>query len=379
MQYVADKFGLRRDYEFNTRVVSAKYDEEHQLWRIKTDKGDEVTCRYFISCTGMLSAPEIPFPSHERFHGEICHTARWPKDGVDFEGKTVGVIGTGATGIQVIQTIPSMVKELKVFQRTPNYTIPMRNPQYDDKDREALRREYPKIHDTVFNTFAGFDFDFGNKPFAEMTPEERESHLWEIWKDGSLSFWLTPFKELFFDEQVNEYVSNFVRERIRERVNDPEVAENLAPKNHGFGTRRVPLEANYYEAFNRDNVELVDVSGDPIAEITAKGVKLESGAEYPLDMVILATGFDAGTGALTRIDIRGRGNQSLKDKWDKDIRSTLGLQVHGFPNLFTPAGPLAPSTAFLQHVHMSAAAGGLGDRHHQVSARTAQADHRAHG
>lgn len=345
LNYVTEKFDLRKEFRFRTRVESATYDEENQLWTVTTDKGDKLTTRFFISCTGMLSAPQIPFPGHEKFRGQICHTARWPHEKVEMAGKRVGVVGTGATGIQVIQTIAPEVGEMFVFQRTPNYTIPMRNPQYDDADRDALREEYPEIEKTVFNTFAGFDYDLSETPFTEMSAEEREQRLWDLWNDGSLHFWL-GFAEVFFDEEVNNYISEFVRNRIRERVKDPETAEKLIPTCHGFGTRRVPLETKYYEAYNQDNVHLVDVKQDAIAEITETGVRLESGAEYELDILVMATGFDAGTGALTRIDIRGRGNQSLKEKWDKDIRSTLGLQVHGFPNLFTVAGPLAPSTAF---------------------------------
>ncbi len=346
LNYVADKFDLRKDIAFNTTVTSAHWDADHSRWMVSTDQGDTISAKYFVSCAGMLSAPvEPPFPGHDTFKGKIAHTARWPREGIDLKGKRVGVIGTGATGIQVIQTIAAEVSELKVFQRTPQYAVAMRNVDYDDAARDAWRAQYPKLRESVQHTFVGFDFDLRTDSYLDLSPQERKAALEELWADGSLSFWVGGFPELLDNETVNAEVSEFTRAKIRARIKDPVVAEKLVPKSFGFGTARVPLERGYYDVFNRDNVELVDVSETPIAGFTENGL-LVGDREYPLDVVILATGFDAGTGALSRMDIHGRDGQSLTDLWRKDIRSTLGMQVHGFPNLFMVAGPLAPSTAF---------------------------------
>ena len=338
---MADKCDLRKDIQFDTVVTAAEYDEAGKRWIIKTDRGDTVSTRFFVSCTGMLSAPLVPpFPGHENFKGEIAHTARWPKDGLELAGKRVGVIGTGATGIQVIQTIASEVSHLTVFQCTAQYAIPMRNPAFTDADRAR----YPELKKRVHDTFGGFDHDFDRGVYRDLTPEERTEALEEIWADGSLSFWQGSFQELFYEADVNEEISEFVRGKIRARVNDPKIAEKLMPKTNGFGLHRVPLETKYFEAYNRDNVELVDVNAAPIVCFTEAGLKTQEG-EYDFDVIILATGFDAGTGSLSRMNIHGRDGRSLTEQWQQDIRSTLGLQVHGYPNLFTVAGPLAPATA----------------------------------
>ncbi len=345
LNFVADKCDLRKDIQFNTRVTSADYDDTAHSWIIKTDDGETITAQFVVSCTGMVSAPVVPpFPGHESFKGKIVHTARWPKEGIDLAVKRVGVIGTGATGMQVIQTIASEVKELKVFQRTAQYAIPMRNPAYSDADRAAWRARYPEIMQKVHTTFGGFDHDFEPRAYRDLTPEQRIEILERIWADGSLTFWHGSFQELFFDEEVNKDISDFVHDKIRARVNDPDVAEKLLPRTHGFGLHRVPLETNYFEAYNRDNVELIDVRNTPITAFTETGLRTAAD-EYDLDVVILATGFDAGTGSLTRMNIHGRDGCSLTEQWQHDIRSTLGLQVNGYPNLFTVAGPLAPSTA----------------------------------
>lgn len=347
LNHVADKFDLRRDIQFKTRVTGASFDEATQRWTVSTDDGQTVSAQFLIMGTGGLSVPMVPpFPGREKFKGQIVHTAQWPKEGVDFKGKRVGVIGTGATGIQVIQTIADQVGHLTVFQRTANYTIPMRNPKYDDADRAELRAQYPALKKRVQGTFAGFDYDFDSRDFLTLSPEERQKKMQELWDDGSLSFWIGSFQGVFVDEQVNAEFSEFVRERIRARIKDPKVAEMLVPHDHGFGTRRVPLETKYYEAFNRDNVTLVDTRATPIECLTEKGLKTSAG-EYELDILIFATGFDAGTGALTKTDIRGRNGLLLRDAWETDgIRTTMGLQVHGYPNLFMTMAPFSPAAAF---------------------------------
>ena len=346
LNYVADRCDLRKDIQFNTRVTSARYDEATQRWLISTDQGDTVDAQYLITCCGMLSAPlSSVFPGQETFKGQVFHTARWPKEPVDFAGKRVGVVGTGATGIQVIQTIASEVGHLKVFLRTPQYIIPMHNPKYSDADQAEYKAKFHQLRERVQRTFSGFDYDFEHGPYADLSPAERREILEKLWNDGSLALWLASFKEMFFDEKVNEEVSEFVREKMRERIQDPKLCELLIPTTYGFGTHRVPLETNYLEVYHRPNVEIVDVKEAPIECVTPEGVRTADGRIHQLDILILATGFDAGTGALTRIDIRGRGGRSLKDDWSRDIRTTMGLQVHGYPNLFTTAAPLAPSAA----------------------------------
>ena len=347
LNHVADKFDLRRDIQFKTRVTGASYDESTQRWTVATDDGQTVSAQFLIMGTGGLSVPLVPpFPGAERFKGRIIHTAQWPKEGLDLKGKRVGVIGTAATGIQVIQTIAGEVGHLTVFQRTANYTIPMRNPKYDDAARAELRAQYPALKQRVQGTFAGFDFDFDSRDFLTLSPEERHSRMQELWDDGSLSFWIGSFQGVFFDEKVNAEFSEFVRQRIRARINDPQVAEMLVPADHGFGTRRVPLETKYYEAFNRDNVKLVDIRATPIECLTEVGIKTSAGL-HELDILIFATGFDAGTGALTKADIRGRDGVLLRDAWEADgVRTTMGLQVHGYPNLFMTMAPFSPAAAF---------------------------------
>lgn len=346
LNFVADKLDLRKDIQFNTRVTSAHWDETNQLWRLGTDKGDTFTTRYFVSCSGMLSAPKVPpFPGHEKFKGIIAHTARYPREGIDMTGKKVGVVGTGATGIQVVQTIAPEVAELKVFQRTAQYGAAMNNWKFDDAERDKWRSKAMELRERVHTTFTGFDFDLDNGSWYDATPEERKELLESVWADGSLRFWTGTYPELLTDKKVNDEVSEFVRAKIRAQIDDPELAEKLIPRSFGFGTARVPLENGYYKAFNRDNVELVDVKEAPIECFTESGLKTAD-AEYELDVVILATGFDAGTGSLSQMNIHGRDGHALKDEWSKDIRTTMGLQVHGFPNLFTVGAPLAPSTAF---------------------------------
>jgi acetone monooxygenase len=345
LNFVADKFDLRKNIQFGTRVTAASYDEKAKRWTIATDKGDTFQAQFLISCTGMLSAPMIPqFAGQDEFKGRIFHTARWPRD-VDCKGKRVAVIGTAATGIQVIQTLASQVKQLTVFQREPEYAIPMNNYKLTDAHRAANRKRFHQLQNHVMRTFGGFESDLRPGRWFDLSPEERQADLEEAWAEGSLSFWVGSYPEMFFVPEINEEVTVFVRNKIRARIKDPKVAEKLIPTSYGFGTKRVPLETNYFEAYNRDNVELVDVKETPIERLTERGVQTSDGKVREIDYLILATGFDAGTGALTRIDIRGRGGRSLKDEWSHEIRTALGLQVHGFPNLFTTGAPLAPAAA----------------------------------
>ncbi|MGF1474314.1 MAG: flavin-containing monooxygenase [Geminicoccaceae bacterium] len=344
MNYVADTLDLKKDIQFDTTITSAHWNDGTKSWKIKTDLGEIIDAQFLITCCGMLSAPlEDVFPGQDKFKGQIFHTSRWPQEPVELEGKRVGVVGIGATGIQVIQTIAEKVGHLKVFVRTPQYVLPMKNPKFEE-DGAAYKRRFDELRATLPTTFTGFEYDFG-PTWAELTKEERRARLEEIHADGSLKLWLASFAEIFFDEAISEEVSEFVREKMRERLKDPRLCDLLIPSDYGFGTHRVPLEVNYLEAYLRDNVEAIGVRDNPITRVTEEGIETADGAVHAFDIIILATGFDAGTGALTRMDIRGRDGRSLTEEWGRDIRTTMGLQIHGYPNLFTTAVPLAPSAA----------------------------------
>ncbi len=345
MHYVTDSLDLRRSIQFNTTIKSAHFNEASERWLVTTDSGEVIDTRYLITCCGMLSAPlSSLFPRQDTFKGQIFHTARWPKEPVDFAGKRVGVVGNGATGIQVIQTIADQVEHLSVFIRTPQYILPMKNPKFGAADVEGYKSQFNWLADKLPHTFSGMQYEVEHT-WAELTPEQRWEVLEEGWNDGSLKLWLASFTEVFTNEEVSEQISEFIREKMRARLKDPKLCELLIPADYGFGTHRVPLETNYLEVYHRPNVDIVSVKDNAIEAITPEGIKTADGTVHELDIIVLATGFDAGTGALTRIDIRGREGRSLKEDWSKDIRTTMGLQVHGYPNLFTTGAPLAPSAA----------------------------------
>ena len=347
LNWVADRLDLRKDIRFDTRIDSAHYDDATGRWNLVTQQGERIDAQYLVCCMGMLSAPLANrFHGQASFKGEIHHTALWPKQGVDLKGKRVAVVGVGATGIQVIQSIAPEVAELKVFVRTPQYMIPMRNPKYGEKEWADFAARFHQLKARVRGTFAGFDYDFDAGPWADKTPAEREAVLQGLWEDGSLSMWLASFPEMFFDEAVSHEVSEFVRARMRQRLgNDPALCELLIPTDYGFGTHRVPLESGYLEVYLRDNVEGVNCRATPIERIVPEGIQTSDGKVHEVDVIILAVGFDAGSGALTRMDIRGRNGRSLKQEWSKEIRTAMGMQIHGYPNLFSTASPLAPTAA----------------------------------
>jgi cation diffusion facilitator CzcD-associated flavoprotein CzcO len=339
LNFVADKFDLRRDIRFNAPVASATYDEAGNCWEIRTEDGARARAKFLITAVGILSAHHVPdFAGIESFEGDCFHTSKWPKERVDFTGKRVGVIGTGATAVQLITEIAKEVGHLTVFQRTANYCAPLRNGPIDPETQAKIKASYPEIFKRTRETFAGFIHDFDPRSVFDVTPEERQARFEELWAQPGFSKWLGNFRDVMSNKAANEMFAEFVRNKIRERVKDPVVAEKLAPKDHPFGTKRVPLESGYYEQFNRDNVLLVDLHESPIDRITPKGIKTRN-AEYELDVIIFATGFDAVTGPLNRIDIRGEGGHALKEKWADGPRTYLGIQSAGFPNLFTVVGP----------------------------------------
>ncbi|MCW2842302.1 MAG: dependent oxidoreductase [Nocardioides sp.] len=345
LHYVTDALDLRDDISFGTRIEGADYDEDRARWTVRTDTGELIDTQFLVTCCGMLSAPmEDVFPGRESFRGQLVHTSRYPEEGLDLAGRRVGVVGIGATGIQVIQTIAPEVGHLTVFARTPQYVVPMKNPKYDEADVAAYKDRFEELRRTLPHTFTGFEYDFEHEWAAE-TAERRREILEETYSNGSLKVWLASFAEMFFDEQVSEEISEFVRDKMRARLEDPALIKALVPTDYGFGTHRVPLESGYLEVYLRDNVDLVSVRDNPVAEIVPEGLRLADGSVYELDVLILATGFDAGTGALTRMDITGRGGRTIRGDWGTEIRTTMGLMKHGYPNLFTTAVPLAPSAA----------------------------------
>jgi acetone monooxygenase (methyl acetate-forming) len=349
LNWVADRMDLKKDIQFDTRVDQAHYNESTGRWDIVTHSGERIDAQYLVCCLGMLSAPLANrFPGQASFKGQIHHTALWPKEGVDLKGKRVAVVGIGATGIQVIQTIKSEVGSMTVFVRTPQYVIPMRNPKYSAEDWQRFGERFDELKQRVRGTFSGFDYDFDSAPWDSLKPEEREAVLERLWGDGSLALWLASFPEMFFDEAVSEEVSEFVRRKMRDRLkHDPRLCELLIPgrQDYGFGTHRVPLENGFLEAFLQPNVLAVSCRETPIERIVPEGIQTADGRIHEADVIILAVGFDAGSGALTRIDIRGRDGRSLKQEWSREIRTAMGMQIHGYPNLFSTASPLAPTAA----------------------------------
>ncbi|CAN5788158.1 NAD(P)/FAD-dependent oxidoreductase [soil metagenome] len=344
LNHVAEKFDLNRDIRFSTRVVDASYDEETKRWTIRTDSGEEVTARFFIAAVGALSVANLPdIPGRDTFARERYHTGQWPHEGVDFGGKRVGIIGTGATAIQAIPLIAQEAEHLTVFQRTANYAIPARNGPLDPEVRRERKADYDGIWDRIRNSYFGFELWFDEHGALEDTPEERERKYQDYWDEGGFALWLGNYMDIFFTREANDTVSEYMRRKVQERVDDPETAEKLTPRDHPFGTKRVPLESGYYEAYNRDNVTLVDVKSVPIQEITPTGLRTEEGGEYEFDLLVFATGFDAMTGPLNNINIRGRGGRLLRDKWAEGPRSYLGLTSADFPNMFTITGPQSPS------------------------------------
>ena len=346
LNHVADKFDLRKDIQFNTRVRAANFDATANCWEIEAESGERARARYLITALGPLSAPMMPkIPGMETFRGTAFHTFNWPADpkgwggaDVGVKGKRVGIIGTGATGVQVIQEVAKTAGSLTVFQRRPNWCTPLGNGPISAEEQAKIKASYPEIFAKCKTSFASMVHDADPRSALEVSAEEREALFEKLYPGPGFSLWLGAFGDILTNQKANDLISDFVARKIRQRVKDSKIAEKLIPKDHGFGTRRVPLETNYYEVYNQPNVTLVDISETPIERITPNGVKT-SDQEYELDILIYATGFDAVTGAITRIDITGEGGLKLKDKWANGPRSYLGLQSAGFPNLFTLVGP----------------------------------------
>jgi cation diffusion facilitator CzcD-associated flavoprotein CzcO len=339
LNYVVDKFDLRRDIRFRSRVVGAIYDEDTRSWIVALDDNSRCRARFLITAIGPLSTPTLPrIEGRDSFAGESFHTARWPHQPVDFAGKRVAVIGTGATGVQTIQTIAGDVGRLTVFQRTPNWCAPLHNGEIDAETQKRIKAGYPTMFARCQETFACFIHTPDPRGAFEVSDEEREACYEKLYAERGFGIWQGNFRDILIDRKANATISDFVARKIRERVKDQKVAEKLIPKNHGFGTRRLPLETFYYEVYNRDNVELVDIVETPIERITPNGIKTST-QEYAFDIIIFATGFDAITGAFDKIDFRGVDGIRLKDKWKSGPQTYLGLMVDGFPNMMMLMGP----------------------------------------
>src|SRR5262245_32386134 len=343
LNHVADRFDLRRHMQFNSALEGAEFDEARDLWRLKVSDGRELTCRFLVLAIGLLSAPTLPrLEGLDSFKGPSFHTYYWPREGVEIKGKKVAVIGTGATAIQIIGEIADKVAELTVFQRRPNWSAPLHNSPISDAEMADIRARYDEIFAACARTPGGFEHEPDRRGFYEVSPEERQK-LWDkLYGEPGFGIWLANFREIFMDEVANAEFSEYIAGRIRERVKNPEVAETLIPRDHGFGVHGVPLETNYLEAYNRDNVHLVDISKTPIEEITEKGIRTTA-RDYEFDIIVYATGFDAITGAYDKIDIRGVGDEKLFDKWKDGPSTFLGMLSQGFPNLLMPTGPQSAS------------------------------------
>ncbi|MDE0824606.1 MAG: NAD(P)/FAD-dependent oxidoreductase [Dehalococcoidia bacterium] len=335
LNYVADKFDLRRDIQFNTRIKSAKFDATENRWLVEGTDGSKVKGQFLLTAVGILSAGYTPdFEGINDFKGAWTHTGRWPKEGMDLKGKRVGVVGTGATAIQLIPMIAPEVSHLTVFQRTANYTAPLRNGPIDADTMQEIKGNYEEIFEACNETAGSFMHKFDQRSAMSVSPEERLEQHEKLWKKPGFGKWLSNFRDVMVPGEANEDYSEFVRGKIREQVNDPVVAEMLVPNDHTFGSKRVPCETGYYEAFNRDNVSLIDVRKAPIERITENGVKTTD-AEYELDVIIYATGYDAVTGALLNIDIYGEDGKTLREKFTEGPRTYMGISSVGYPNLFT--------------------------------------------
>ena len=335
LNYVADKFDLRPDIRFNSRVVSCTFEEDRNTWLVEMQDGHQARAPFLITAVGLLSAFYLPdFEGLNTFQGAWCHTGRWPREGMDLAGKRVGVVGTGATAVQLITEIAKDVGHLTVFQRTPNFCAPLRNGPITDEMQRDIKANYAEIFRQCSITPGSFVHQFDPRSALDVAPEERLEQYERLWQEPGFAKWLSNYYDVMLPGEANEDYAEFFRDKIRERVHDPEVAEMLVPKDHMFGSKRLPCESGYYEVYNQDNVLLVDVKKAPIQRITPTGLQTAD-AEYELDVIIFATGYDAVTGSLNRIDIRGMGGETLKDKFANGPRTFMGIQSAGFPNMFT--------------------------------------------
>ncbi|MFK7859246.1 MAG: flavin-containing monooxygenase [Granulosicoccus sp.] len=350
LNHVADRFELRRSIKFNSRVQLAHFNEQDNFWEVGTDNGDRYRARFLISAVGCLSSANIPdIDGLGDFEGECYHTGQWPHKGVQFEGKRVGQIGTGSTGIQSAPVIAQTAQQLTVFQRTANYSVPARNHILSDENRAEHKRKAAATRELTRSNGNGHGWRVNSQKALETSTEEREALYEEAWQNGGLKFRAT-FSDLLSNKQANATATEFIQNKIRQLVENPQTATSLADIDHPYAAKRPPIDTHYFEIYNEDNVTLVDLRKTPIIRITKSGVTCrssdndarESETHHELDILVFATGYDAITGSLLRMDIRGRDGLTLSDAWTTGPRNNLGLQVAGFPNLFTITGPGSP-------------------------------------
>ena len=344
LNHVADRFDLRSGIQFNTSVTAARFNDGTGLWDVETDQGDHVTAQYVVTAIGCISTGQIPqIPGLDSFEGEWHHTGAWPHEGVEFEGKRVAVIGTGSSGIQSIPVIARESEHLTVFQRTPQYTIPAQHGTVDQAFLKEVKANYREILDEAKHTAAGFPYDASETSALEVSDEERQETYERLWEKGGFHFMLGSYSDIATDRRANDTASEFIRQKIREIVNDPETAERLLPRDHPFSSKRALIDTNYFDTYNRDNVDLVDIRHFPIEEITATGLRTADGQEYEVDTIVFATGYDAMTGTFFNIDIAGREGRQLREKWSEGPTTYLGVATADFPNMFMITGPQSPS------------------------------------
>ncbi len=343
LEFVADTLDLRRHITFDTRVTSAVFDERTRRWLVGTEAGARVSATYLVTAVGCLSTAQMPaIPGMERFAGATYHTGKWPHEGVDFTGLRVGLIGTGSSGIQATPVIAAQAAHLTVFQRTPNFSVPARNGPMSAEFQRQVKANYAEIRRKTRESTAGMPFDTPEKSALEVTPEERRRCYDRLWEAGGFRFLFESYNDLILNREANDTAAEYIREKIRSIVKDPKTAEMLCPKDYPVGTKRPPIDTDYFETFNRDNVTLVDIRATPIETITPAGIRTRD-KEYELDAIVFATGFDAMTGSLFKLGIRGRGGVALEAKWADGPHTYLGVATAGFPNLFIITGPGSPS------------------------------------
>jgi len=343
LSHVADRFNLRSNMTFNTRVTAAHFDESTARWTVQTDQGDTVSARWLVTGVGCLSSTNMPnIKGRDSFKGQAYHTGAWPHEGVDFSGKRVGIIGTGSSGIQSIPVIAKTAGHLYVFQRHPNYTVPARHGTVTQESLAEVKRNYDAIMEKSKWSTGGSHYDPSTTPAMSVSDAEREATYERAWEEGGFKFLVDTFADIAIDLEANATASEFIRKKIKQIVKDPVVAEKLCPTDHPFASRRPLIDTDYFDTYNRPNVTLVDIKEAPIEEITPTGIKTTAG-NYDLDIIVYATGFDAMTGTYNKIDIRGRGGRALKDAWAAGPVTYLGVATVGFPNMFMITGPGSPS------------------------------------
>ena len=345
LQFVVNKFNLRPNMMFERRLEAAIWDPDISGWKLTTNTGESFTTRFLLTAIGLLSTPTLPrYDGVENFKSLSFHTFNAPREPIDFSGKRVAVIGTGATGVQLISEIADKVGSLTIFQRRPNWCAPLHNSRITPEEMVKIKDQYKEIFSLCSQTPSGFYHDVDPRKTFDVAPKEREAFWEKLYASPGFGVWLGNFRDMLVNSEANTEFTKFVAQKIRQRVDDPLLAEKLIPKDHGFGTRRVPMETNYYEVFNQENVQLIDIGENPIEHITETGIQTKD-THLPFDIIIYATGFDAVTGAFDKINIVGENGQTLRDKWADGPQTNFGLSVSGFPNMLTLAGPQSGSVA----------------------------------